>query len=152
MADGQIRGEWLMQLRLQAGLGRTELAHRVQVWDRATVGAWERGDQQPSRRKVPLLADALGVRPLDLFELDGPPSLSTLRRAAGLTLMQLAARTDMSYARCQRLEKGLLIPTVAERARLAEALGVRRKDIQVATDSPGHHTAATRKNTASAGP
>ena len=152
MADGRIRGEWLMTLRQQAGLGRTELARRVNVWDRATVGAWEHGVQQPSARKIPLLADALGVRPLDLFELDSPPSLATLRRAAGLTLMQLAARTDMSYARCQRLEKGLLIPSSAERARLAAALGVRRKDIQSAAHRVDHHTAATRKESASAGP
>ena len=114
----------------------------MNVWDRATVGAWEHGVQQPSPRKIPLLANALGVRPLDLFELDTPPSLATLRRALGLTLMQLAGRTDRSYARCHRLEKGLLMPSSTERALLAAGLGVRKKDIQAAVHRDGHHTAA----------
>ena len=150
LADERIRGELLMRLRQDAGLSRAEIARRVSVWDRASVRAWERGTQQPSPAKIPLLASALGVKPVDLFEMT-QPSLGVLRRAAGLTLTGLAARTGMSYAKCQRLEKGLLEATDDDERRLAAALRVRLKGVRAAARVT-HTAAAMRKPTTRPGP
>lgn len=152
LADEQIRGELLMRLRQEAGLARAEVARRVGVWDSASVAAWERGRQQPSPANVPLLAAALSVPPLDLFEVVGTPSMSVLRRVSGLTLTELAERAEMSYARCQRIEKGLTEPTREDEARLSAALGVGLRVLRAAVRGSGHTAAATRKPTTSAGP
>jgi transcriptional regulator with XRE-family HTH domain len=123
------------------------------VWDSASVAAWERGRQQPAPGNVPRLASALGVRPLDLFELTGTPSVAVLRRAAGLTLAQLAANTGLSYARCQRIEKGLVKPCTSDVARLASALGATQKSLRAAVRAADQTAAAaTRNPNASAGP
>jgi transcriptional regulator with XRE-family HTH domain len=151
LADERICGELLMRLRQDAGLTRAEVARRVAVWDSASVGAWERGMQQPSPAKIPLLAAALGVKPLDLFAITDAPSLSVLRRAAGLTLTELASRAAMSYTKCRRLEKGLLDPTGDDERRLAASLSVRLKDVRAAVRAR-HAAAAMRNPTTRPGP
>lgn len=125
---------------------------RVGVWDGGSVAAWERGRKQPSPAKIPRLADALGVKPLDLFEVTGHPPLEVLRRAAGLTLIELAGLSGLPYSRCERLEKGTIEPADEDERRLAGALGVRVKDVHAAVLAARHAAAAMRKPTASAGP
>jgi transcriptional regulator with XRE-family HTH domain len=100
LTDERIRGDLVARLRHEAELTRDAIARRVVVWDSASVAAWERGRQQPSPAKVPLLAAALGVKPLDLFAITRAPPLSVLRRAASLTLTEVASRVGMSYAKC----------------------------------------------------
>lgn len=153
LAAGEIRGALLQRLRGEAGLTRSEVARRVGVWDSASVAAWERGRQQPAPVNVPLLAAALGVEPLDLFEVTDTPCMSVLRRAAGLTLTQLAATAGMSYARCQRIEKGLIDPCATDVARLASALGTAQKRVRAAVLVSGQTpVAATRNPSTNAGP
>jgi transcriptional regulator with XRE-family HTH domain len=147
-----IRGSLLMQLRQEAGLTRAAVARHVGVWDSASVAAWERGKQQPAPVNVPLLAAALGVAPLDLFEVVGAPSLGMLRRAAGLTLTELAEQAGVPYTRCQRIETGLMVPTGDDVARLSTALGVRHKVLRAAVGGVCHTAAATKKPTTSGGP
>lgn len=149
----EIPGPLLQRLREEAGMTRSEVARRVGVWDSASVAAWERGRQQPAPVNVPLLARALGVQPLDLFEPAGTPSVGVLRRAAGLTLTQLAAKAGLSYARCQRIEKGLVEPSTEDVARLASAIGATQKRLRAAVHAAGQTAAAATKSpSTSAGP
>ena len=155
LADPRIDGALARRLRQQAGLTQAEVATRVGVRDGARVGAWERGDEQPSPGNVPRLAAALGVRTAELFDVSAAPCLAVLRRIAGLTLMKLAGSAGMPYARCQRLEKGLLSPTDDDAVRLAAALGVEVIDVRQALRRAAasvQTAAATRKPTTSAGP
>jgi transcriptional regulator with XRE-family HTH domain len=143
----------LEQLRIEAGLSRGEVARRVGVWDSASVSAWERGRQQPAPANVPLLAAALGVAPLELFDVPGTPSVGVLRRAAGLTLMELAQKAGLAYVRCQRIEKGLFEPTADDIQRLAAALGETVQRVEAAVRATAHaEAAATRKPSTSEGP
>jgi transcriptional regulator with XRE-family HTH domain len=152
LAAEEIRGVLLQRLRWEAGLTRSEVARRVGVWDSASVAAWERGRHQPAPANVPLLAAALRVEPLDLFEVTDIPSLSVLRRAAGLTLTQLAAKAGLSYARCQRIENGCVEASVEDITRLASAVGATRPRLRAATRAARQATAATRNPSTSAGP
>jgi len=154
-ADPRIDGALLRRLRQQAGLTQAELANLVRVRDAARVGAWKRGDEQPSPGNVPRLAEALGVRAAELFDVSDGPCLAIMRRIADLTLMELAGNAGMAYARCQRLEKGLLSPTDDDAAGLAAALGVEVIDVRQAlrqAHGSAQTAAATRKPTTSAGP
>ena len=155
MADPRIDGALLRRLRQKAGLTQAEVAMRVGVRDGARVRAWERDDEQPLPRNVPRLAAALGVSATDLFGVSGAPCLAITRRIAGLTLTELARNAGMAYARCQRIEKGLLSPSDDEAARLAAALGVEVSGVRQALsrDAGSAQTAAaTMKPTTSAGP
>lgn len=75
MAGTRFRSGQLAALRAVAGLRRVRLAELVEVRE-STVGQWERGAASPSAGKVPRLAHALGVPPLQLYEVppgEGPP-------------------------------------------------------------------------------
>jgi transcriptional regulator with XRE-family HTH domain len=96
---------------------------------------------------IPKLADALNLEPSDLFE-DGPESLELLRRAAGLSLMELGDGTGLGYKRVRRIERGLTSAVADDIARLASTLGVTQQRVRAAAQA----AAATRKNAASAGP
>ena len=153
LARDEIPGRLLRRLREEAGLTRSEVARLVGVWDSASVAAWERGRQQPAPVNVPLLAAALGVEPVDLFELTGTPTVAVLRRAAGLTLTQLAAKAGLSYTRCREIEKGLIAPRTEDVARMATAIGTTRPRLRAAVHATGHAAAAATKNpSTSAGP
>jgi len=155
LADPRIEGTLLRRLRQKAGLTQAEVARRVGVRDGARVRAWERDDEQPLPGNVPRLAAALGVSAGDLFGVSGRPSLAIMRRIAGLTLTELARNTGMAYARCQRIEKGLLSPNDEDAARLAAALGVEVSGVRQALSrdaGSAQIAAAMRKPTTSAGP
>lgn len=156
LAEGQFRGSVLRQARQHAALTQAELALRAGVRDGARIRSWERGVDQPSAVHVPRLAVALGIHALELYEVDqAAPPLGVLRRVAGLTLIGLSRKTGLTYARCQRIEKGVVKPTNTDTASLARALGVSRSQLKRSLASPAAGSqlaAATRNPTASAGP
>ena len=57
----------LRHLRQQQNLSQEELAQRAGI-DRTYVGGVERGERNLSLLNVKRLADALGVKPRDLFD------------------------------------------------------------------------------------
>jgi transcriptional regulator with XRE-family HTH domain len=59
-------GRRVRELRLQAGLSQEALADRAGL-HRTYVGSVERGQRNVSLDNIHALADALGVRPRDLF-------------------------------------------------------------------------------------
>jgi transcriptional regulator with XRE-family HTH domain len=125
LAGVQFRGAVLRRARELAGLTQAELAFQAGVFDDARVRSWERGAEQPSAAKVSRLARALGIDALELYGGDpARPPLALLRRVAGLTLMELARQTGLTYARCQRIEQGIVEPTTTDITSLANALGV----------------------------
>lgn len=71
-------GRRVRQLRTATGVSQEAFAHRVGI-DRSYFGSIERGERNVSLDNVQLIADGLGVPPLDLFrfdarpEADGPP-------------------------------------------------------------------------------
>ncbi len=125
MAGTRFRSGQLAALRAVAGLRRVRLAELVEVRE-STVGQWERGAASPSAGKVPRLAHALGVPPLQLYEVPpGAPSFRALRLTAGLTLMDLVTRSGVCYATCNRLDRGRgTAPEPRSLAALAAALGL----------------------------
>ena len=56
-------------------------------------------------------------------------TLQELRRAAGLTQLQLAARLEVTPGTIHNWEKGKGEPRARQIAQLAEALGVRADDV-----------------------
>jgi transcriptional regulator with XRE-family HTH domain len=64
-----------------------------------------------------------------------PSRLHTLRRAAGLTQAELAAKADVSTNTIGNAESGTHLPHPTTLSRIAEALGVSPADLQ--DDVPG---------------
>ncbi|MGP4009887.1 helix-turn-helix domain-containing protein [Streptomyces sp. 4N124] len=105
------------------GLSAEELARRVKA-TKAQILAYENGRYSPDPPRIQLLADALGVSPLDLADGDSAQrwTLAELRRASGLRVTDVVDQLAVSYANYRRLEcEGLvtprsyaLVPAVAE--------------------------------------
>lgn len=56
----------LRSLRIQNGLTQTDLAKLLNV-DTGSVGAWEKGTHKPNPKRIPQLAEVLGVTPRKIF-------------------------------------------------------------------------------------
>ena len=109
MARTAIRGGLLARSRKAAGWTQAQLAAQLGAAGRLRVGQWERGLEQPQPRYIPRLAAALHLDALELLDVDVQnPPLQALRLAAGLTLAEVAAVTDMAYSTYCRLENGLV--------------------------------------------
>lgn len=65
-------GRRVRQLRTAMGVSQEAFAHRVSI-DRSYFGSIERGERNVSLDNVQLIADGLGVPPLDLFKFDALP-------------------------------------------------------------------------------
>lgn len=65
----KIFGAVLKELRLDRGLTQEELADKAMLNDRSHVSALERGTKSPSLSTIFTLADALNIRPSELFKL-----------------------------------------------------------------------------------
>ena len=114
----------LRAARSAAGLSAAAIADVVGASDGATVRAWERGATAPSVHRIPLLAKALDIDALHLVCGEvARPSMKSLRRAAGLTLVELSRRTGLGYARCRQLETGSVGVAQIEVAEIARATG-----------------------------
>lgn len=118
----------LRAARVRADLTQHELAWRIGVAGGERVSRWELGVSTPQAAVLGRLAEALGVRPLELFTApEGPADLRTLRRAAGLGARDLARRSHIASATYIRWEAGKFtrLPSEAAIAALADLLGVR---------------------------
>lgn len=68
-------GERIHRLRTERGLSLADIATRLGV-SKPTVWAWEHGKSRPVERRLPDLADALGVTPGGLEPaVSGPPEI-----------------------------------------------------------------------------
>ena len=56
----------ILELRKEAGLSQAALAEKCGV-DKTAVLHWEKGRSSPTGRRLPIVADALGVSIDDLF-------------------------------------------------------------------------------------
>ena len=133
MPAPRFRRALLTELRERAGLTRTELARRVGVASGERIGSWERGIDQPSAPYLPRLAQALGVEPIELLDLDAEaPTFTALRYVAGLTIEDLAKAVGVRYGVMQRIDRGVVEPRDDLAKRLAAALGVKTAQVVAA--------------------
>lgn len=131
VAAPRFRSSALRRLREGLGLTRQQLAERAGVRSGDRIGSWERSVDQPSASHVPRLARVLGVRVVDLYDVDSAdPPLAVLRIAAGLTLAAMSEVTGLPYARCQRLDKGVTVLDEEVAGRLALALDVSAEQLR----------------------
>src|SRR3546814_6329048 len=121
MASG-IDPSALRTARESAGLTQHELARLVGAAGGERVSRWELGVSDPRPDFVVKLARALDIPALRLIHLEGDiPDLRALRLKAGLTVPELAARTNMAVKTYYSWEVGRWnrLPTPAT----IEALG-----------------------------
>lgn len=96
----------LAEARVAAGLTQQQLADALGV-SKPRVSEWERGHTEPRASRLPAVARAVGVDPLQLVAEDYDHlDLEALRMAAGLSRQDLAAAIGMTLPRYQRLESG----------------------------------------------
>ena len=87
----------LRAARERAGLTQHELARLIGAAGGERVSRWELGASDPRPDFIVRLARALDIPPLRLIHLDGDiPDLRALRLKAGLSVPELAARTNMA--------------------------------------------------------
>jgi transcriptional regulator with XRE-family HTH domain len=87
----------LRAAREKAGLTQHELARLVGAAGGERISRWELGTSVPRPDFLVKLARALDLPTLRLIHLDGEiPDLKALRLKAGLTVPQLAERTNMA--------------------------------------------------------
>jgi transcriptional regulator with XRE-family HTH domain len=96
----------LAAARVAAGLTQQQIADALGT-NKARISEWERGVTQPRASRLPAVARAINVDPLELMadsyeDLD----LEALRMAAGLSRQALSAAVGMTLPRYQRLEAG----------------------------------------------
>lgn len=102
----RFSGETLRRSRLASGLTLAELGKRIGVGGE-TVRHWEVGISSPRSRRLPKVAEALGLKIEDLYESpDNEASLADLRRAAGLTQEQLAKKLGTYKTKVSGWERG----------------------------------------------
>jgi transcriptional regulator with XRE-family HTH domain len=123
--------------RTQAGLTVEELARSSEVTTKTIVNV-ERGRESARMTTALKLAHALGV---GLFDIMQPqPTVSRLRLAryaAGLTLVELEARSGVMRQAISRIEQGLRPAKLTTLTRLAAALNVRLEDLLDEPARPG---------------
>lgn len=141
-------GAYLRQARAEAhggGLSAEELAERVGA-SKAQILAYENGQRVPDPPRIRQLAQALGVRPLELVDRTGMThwQLADLRRANGLRASDLCRELGLkpySYRRLEttglsaegryglslRLASVLSVPVWVLERHMANAPGVRQR-------------------------
>lgn len=66
------QGAKLLKLRLEAGLSQMELAELIGE-PQQNVAYWERSKKPPRSDTLPKIAQALGVKVEDIFDIEAPP-------------------------------------------------------------------------------
>ena len=125
----------LAELRARAGISREDLARKCEL-DEDTLGRIERGSRQSYQaRTIRRIAEALSVRPGEVAEFahlvppmpsrsDGPHPLREWRRAACLSVGDLAGLTGVPYSTLALIEASGAPPVVtAYMKRLRRCLG-----------------------------
>jgi len=103
----------LRQLSLLSGVGA------------ATISAWEAGRRAPSPRLLAAVADALEITVADLVPVPHRRIvLADLRYQTGLSQRAAAEAAGLTQSMYQAIETGFRAADQAQRARLAEQLGV----------------------------
>jgi transcriptional regulator with XRE-family HTH domain len=123
MASG-IDPTALRTARENAGLTQHELARLVGAAGGERVSRWELGASAPRPDFLVKLARALDIPTLSLIHLDGEiPDLRALRLQAGLTVPELASRTNLSAPTYSWWEQGRAtrLPSAATLETLAGA-------------------------------
>jgi transcriptional regulator with XRE-family HTH domain len=72
----------------------------------SSIGGWERGTNEPSPRRLKLVADALGIAIADLVRPSTSRTLTAIRTALGLSVDAAAAAAGISRATLSRTESG----------------------------------------------
>ncbi|MFB8760702.1 helix-turn-helix domain-containing protein [Streptomyces nigra] len=123
-------GARLRQARAETptgGLSAEELAERVGA-SKAQILAYENGQRVPDPPRIRQLAEALGIRPLELANQAGMAywQLADLRRANGLRASDLCRELELKLHSYRRLETTGLSPEsrYGMSVRLAGTLGV----------------------------
>ena len=114
----------LRAARERAGLTQHELARLIGAAGGERVSRWELGTSVPRPDFLVKLARALDIPTLRLIHLDGEvPVLRALRLQAGLTVPELAARTNLSAPTYSWWEQGRAtrLPSTATLEVLARA-------------------------------
>ncbi|AXG77888.1 helix-turn-helix domain-containing protein [Streptomyces paludis] len=115
------------------GLSTAELARRVGT-SSEQIDAYEQGRVRPEPGRIRALADALGVDPLELSDLDDRSRwpLAELRRAKGLRASDVGATLGMSSRSYRRMENEGIIPArdPGLPARVAAALDISVADLE----------------------
>ena len=132
-------GARLRQLRRRAKLTQTQVGARLRV-TKQTISNWEKGVNEPHRRRKRALADLYGVPIEDIsrrydFIPDSPTDqpyrrtnvdrlkLLEARRSLGLTQKQAGERAGMSRTIISQYEIGDRIPSTNAMLKLATAYG-----------------------------
>ncbi|MGK2949917.1 MAG: helix-turn-helix domain-containing protein [Acidimicrobiales bacterium] len=134
---GQFVGARRQQLRLSRGDLATTLGVAV-----GTVVAWEHGHRSPGPKKLPRLAEALGVPVASLVAAMPHPEgatplgevVTTRQRELGLPAAEIAHRVGTTEATVSRWVHGHSRPAPANLERLAEVLDLRTSDLASALE------------------
>jgi len=135
-----FRGERLLAARELAGLSREDLTLALDLSSPYRILQWESGNERPQPRFIPRLANALGVEPLYLLDVDpDDPPLAALRLAAGVATEQMGG-PGMSVMTYQRLESGrrTVASTPPVVAAIGAALNVDRQRVEAAIRRSQH--------------
>jgi len=115
----------LREARENAGLTQHELARLIGAAGGERVSRWELGTSEPRPEFIAKLARTLGLPALQLIRFEGEgPDLRALRLQAGLTVSELADRTNLSVPTYLRWESGrwARLPSPAVLEAIARAL------------------------------
>jgi HTH-type transcriptional regulator, cell division transcriptional repressor len=141
-------GAKLAAARLAAGMTQEQLARSIGS-DQTRVSEWERGLFSPRPEQVPALAVAVGVKSLELLDIQAEgPDLEAFRLAAGLSLQAIAAALETSVSRYRRMERGERLEPPPEDLveRLADVLSLTSSAVRMAIDV-ARQASATRRQT-----
>lgn len=136
VAQPDFSGRRLAEARRAAGLTEEDLAGAIGVSSGLRIRAWESGEaERPRPRFIPLLAEALGIDPLSLLDVDPEdPPLVALRVAAGKAIQDVCNELGMALMNYQRLESGIVAYELDESTAvgLADAFGVTAARVRAA--------------------
>jgi len=134
VAQPRFRGDRLRAAREAAGLSEKDLTLSLGLSGPIRIRQWENEVERPRPRFIPQLADALGIDPLHLLDVDpADPPLAALRLAAGKSTKDLAP-LGMSAMTYLRIEDARVAAEVSGEmvAAIAEALALEPERIAAA--------------------
>lgn len=137
MAQPRFRGDRLADARRRNGLSQADLARVVGAAGRERISQWERGFERPQPRQLRAVADALGIDPLELMDVDVEArTLRDIRVAAGLSLREAQEIVGLPYTTYYRLESGAGVARPSEQSirDVATALAVSEAVVRSAVE------------------
>jgi transcriptional regulator with XRE-family HTH domain len=101
----------------------------------------------PAAERTPATAASSGADPLDRSVARLGERIRTLRHAQGLTLVQLAAATDLSHSFLSQVERGLARLSMSSLFRVATTLGTTQQMLLADAVTPAVGTAHVLRRT-----